>query len=78
MRWFLSEEAAAQRTGAVTGMDYREPKSEVMLAVEEAEAALDMVAAGGESGYEGVRARVADAYARAGLTDAANFIRAAS
>lgn len=79
VRWLLSEEAAAQKTGAVTGLNYKEAKSPVMVAVEEAEGALDMAAAGAvDGGYEAVRETVAAAYERAGLTDAANFIRAAS
>ncbi|GBF98503.1 hypothetical protein Rsub_11494 [Raphidocelis subcapitata] len=77
VRWVLSEEAAAQRTGAVTGLNYREPVSPVMAAVSEAEGALDMVAAG-QGDYESAREPVAAAYERAGLSDAANFIRAAS
>jgi hypothetical protein len=75
----LSEEAAAQRTGAVTGLNYKEAKTPVEVALDEAERLMDMVAAGGvEGGYEAVRAPLADAYDAAGLTDAANFIRAAS
>lgn len=86
VRWMLSEEAEAQRTGAVTGMgDYRAAVSPVMKAVDEAEAALDMAAAaaaaggGGAGGcYEGAREAAAAAYEKAGLTDAANFLRAAA
>lgn len=104
----LSEEAAAQRTGAVTGLNYREAKSPVMEAVEEAEEALDLACAAGQavggagegsgsgsgeggsddsSGGSGsggfltgaaLVERVAGAYERAGLADAANFIRAAA
>jgi hypothetical protein len=78
VRWFLSEEATAQRTGAVTGLNYREPKSPIMAALEEAEAALDMVAGGAaDGGWDGALAEVAAAYERAGLVDAAGFIRAA-
>jgi len=74
----LSEEAAAQRTGAVTGLNYKEARTPVELAMEEAEGCMDMVAAGAVGGYEEVRERLAGAYETAGLTDAANFIRAAS
>lgn len=79
VRWILSEEAAAQRTGAVTGLNYKEAKSPVQLAMEEADGLMDMGAAGAvEGGYEEVREKLAAAYEKAGLTDAANFIRAAS
>jgi hypothetical protein len=75
----LSEEAAAQRTGAVTGLNYKEPKTPVQQAMDEAAAAMDMAAAGAaDGGWEGVRSALAGAYDKAGLTDAANFIRAAS
>jgi hypothetical protein len=75
----LSEEAAAQRTGAVTGMNYKEARSPVQIAMDEAAAAMDMAAAGAApGGWEAARGPLAAAYEKAGLTDAANFIRAAS
>ncbi|KIY92426.1 hypothetical protein MNEG_15538 [Monoraphidium neglectum] len=80
VRWVLSEEATAQRTGAVTGLNYKEPRTPVQLAMEEAAAVQDMVAAGagaGAGGFDGAREALAAAYDKAGLVDAANFIRAA-
>lgn len=47
-------------------------------AMEEADAVLDMVAAGAApGGFDGAREPLAAAYDKAGLVDAANFIRAA-
>lgn len=39
---------------------------------------LDMVAAGQEPSYDAVRARLAEQYAKAGLSDVANFITTAT
>ncbi|KAI8464671.1 MAG: hypothetical protein J3K34DRAFT_525991 [Monoraphidium minutum] len=78
VRWILSEEATAQRTGAVTGLNYKEPRTPVELAMEEADAVMDMVAGGSlEGGFDAAREALAAAYEKAGLIDAANFIRAA-
>ncbi len=47
------------------------------LALERADALLDMVAAGASGSYDAVRSDLSDAYREAGLSDVANFIRAA-
>ncbi len=48
------------------------------MALERADALLDLVAAGALPSYEEVRGELSEAYRSAGLLDVANFITAAS
>jgi hypothetical protein len=49
------------------------------VALEQAEELLDIAAAGeeGSAGYDAIRSQLAEAYQKGGLSDVANFIRAA-
>eukprot|EP00775_Hariotina_reticulata_P005352 gene5352-5588_t len=78
VHWQLSEAATAASTAQVTGFNYKEPKTEEQLALEEAAELLDLAASGEEGGYSSITPQLADAYQRAGLTEVANFIKAAS
>ncbi|KAF8061990.1 hypothetical protein HT031_004250 [Scenedesmus sp. PABB004] len=77
VHWQLSAEATEASTSAVTGFNYKEPRTPEQVALDDAAQLMDLVAAG-EGSYAGVTAALADAYSRAGLKDVANFIAAAS
>lgn len=77
VHWQLSEAATAASTAQVTGFNYKEPKTEQELAMDEAQELMDIAAAGEGGGYDTIRQPLAEAFQKAGLADVANFIKAA-
>ncbi|GAX75565.1 hypothetical protein CEUSTIGMA_g3008.t1 [Chlamydomonas eustigma] len=79
VRYNLSEEAAAAAQATMSqGVSFREPKPPQAASLDKAAELLDMVVAGEEPSYDGIRERLAQAYSEAGLKDVANFITSAT
>lgn len=77
VKYLLSDEAAKEKMAQRSNNPYKEPKAPQQVALDRATDLLDFVAAGAIPSYSDVAEEVAVQYQEAGLTDVANFIKAA-